>query len=184
MGKKVCLLRGINVGGKNIIKMSDLKDCFEEAGFSDAQTYIQSGNVIFSSTKTNSELTQMIEKSLRKQFGYVEPVLVVSGKKLESIISSSPRGFGEEPGKYRYDVIYIVKGITAKTFAEIISLKENVDSMELGKGVLYFRRLKSEASKSYLSRIISKPEYKLVTIRNWNTTIKLRDRLDKEESNK
>ncbi|PIQ59038.1 MAG: hypothetical protein COW00_12675 [Bdellovibrio sp. CG12_big_fil_rev_8_21_14_0_65_39_13] len=178
MGKKICLLRGINVGGKNIIKMSDLKSCFEKMGFEDVETYIQSGNVIFSSKEANSALTKLIERELLKKFSYKEPILLLSDKKLKTIVSSSPKDFGNDPDKYRYDVIYIIKGITTKTFAKTIALKEGVDHMSVGKDVLYFSRLKSEASKSYLSKIISRPEYKLITIRNWNTTIKLNQKLE------
>lgn len=47
MTRYLALLRGINVGGKNIIKMADLKACFESLGFADVVTYIQSGNVLF-----------------------------------------------------------------------------------------------------------------------------------------
>jgi uncharacterized protein (DUF1697 family) len=49
----VALLRGINVGGKNIIKMETLKQCFVDMGFSDVKTYIQSGNVIFKTQKSD-----------------------------------------------------------------------------------------------------------------------------------
>ncbi|NCP46313.1 MAG: DUF1697 domain-containing protein, partial [Flavobacteriales bacterium] len=49
MNQYLALLRGINVGGNNIIKMVDLKACFEKMGFTDVKTYIQSGNVIFTS---------------------------------------------------------------------------------------------------------------------------------------
>lgn len=65
----LALLRGINVGGKNIIKMVDLKACFEEMDLSDVTTYIQSGNVVFASTETDSaKLTDKIEKTLSKRF--------------------------------------------------------------------------------------------------------------------
>jgi uncharacterized protein (DUF1697 family) len=53
MNKYLALLRGINVGGNNIIKMVDLKACFEKMGFLDVSTYIQSGNVLFSSPETS-----------------------------------------------------------------------------------------------------------------------------------
>ena len=177
MGMKLCLLRGINVGGKNIIKMANLKACLEEIGLEKVETYIQSGNVIFESKKANNVLTQLIEKALLKKFGYREPVLIISKKKLETIIASAPKGFGSEPGKYQYDFIFIVKEITEKAFAKVVSLRDGVDTMHVGKDALYFSRLKSKASKSHLSKIVSKPEYKLVTVRNWNTTIKLREKL-------
>ncbi len=179
MAKRICLLRGINVGGKNIIKMADLKACFEKMGFESVQTYIQSGNVVFESSKAPGLLTSLIEKTLLKKFKYKEPVLVLTEKKLESIIQSAPKGFGTNLENYRCDVIYIVKDITAKAFSKVISCKEGVDNVHVGKDAIYFSRLKSQASKSHLSKIVSKPEYKLVTVRNWNTTVKLKNLVDK-----
>jgi uncharacterized protein (DUF1697 family) len=61
----LALLRGINVGGNNIIKMTDLKAGFENIGFSDVSTYIQSGNVIFKSEENNkTKIINLIERSL------------------------------------------------------------------------------------------------------------------------
>lgn len=77
----VALLRGINVGGKNLIGMPALKACFEENGFDDVSTYIQSGNVLFASRDTPSAaLTPRIEKMLAEAFEYV-PTVVVRSKK-------------------------------------------------------------------------------------------------------
>ncbi len=65
MSRYIALLRGINVGGKNLIKMPDLRACFEENGFLSVVTYIQSGNVIFESEESSApRLTQRIETML------------------------------------------------------------------------------------------------------------------------
>ncbi|MBK8781165.1 MAG: DUF1697 domain-containing protein [Anaerolineales bacterium] len=75
------LLRGINVGGKNIVKMLDLKSSFEGMGFSNVLTYIQSGNVLFESDeKDKAILTTKIEKGLSKRFDFLARVVVVSHK--------------------------------------------------------------------------------------------------------
>jgi uncharacterized protein (DUF1697 family) len=75
--KYLLLLRGINVGGNNIIKMADLKSCLESAGYSNVKTYIQSGNVIFESDERNVEkLTNEIEELLSKEFNYESKVVI------------------------------------------------------------------------------------------------------------
>ena len=67
----VALLRGINVGGKNLILKEELRQFFEDLGFKRIRTYIQSGNILFQSDKTSSEeLTQTIEKGLSARFSY------------------------------------------------------------------------------------------------------------------
>ena len=61
----VALLRGINVSGKNLIKMAELKESFERAEFTDVQTYVQSGNIIFKSKASSTEkLAEKISKPL------------------------------------------------------------------------------------------------------------------------
>jgi uncharacterized protein (DUF1697 family) len=170
----LALLRGINVGGKNTIKMADLKACFEEMGFSDVTTYIQSGNVVFASAeKDNAKLTDKIEKALSKRFNYTSRLVLVPHPEMKKIVAGAPKGFGDEPDKYRYDVIFLKEPLTPAKAMEQVSVREGVDQAYEGKYVLYFSRLISRASQSYLTKIIGLPMYQNMTIRNWNTTTKL-----------
>jgi uncharacterized protein (DUF1697 family) len=174
MHRYVALLRGINVGGNNIIKMVDLKACFEKMGFSDVSTFIQSGNVIFRSPETNlTKLTEKVEKTLSKQFSYQSTVVVVSDLELKAAVKKAPKGFGEEPKKYRYDVIFLKAPLSGKEAIKEIKVREGVDEVAAGKNVLYFWRTEENITKSYVSKIILLPIYKQMTIRNWNTTSKL-----------
>jgi uncharacterized protein (DUF1697 family) len=172
--KYAALLRGINVGGNNLIKMSELKTCFENIGFTDVVTYIQSGNVLFrSSEKNRKKLTNKIENALSKQFNYKSCVVVVSHNELKKIVALAPKGFGITPSKYRYDVIFLKQPLTALLAIKNISTKEGVDTADTGKNVLYFSRLIERAAQSHLAKIVKLPIYKHLTIRNWNTTTKL-----------
>jgi uncharacterized protein (DUF1697 family) len=170
----LALLRGINVGGKNIIKMVDLKACFESLGFSDVLTYIQSGNVLFKSAeKDKARLTTMIEKELSARFYYSTRLVTVTHKELKKTVDTAPRGFGSEPETFRYDVIFLKEPLTPKEAMKSVSTKEGVDAAHTGGNVLYFSRIISRASQSHLTKIISLPVYQSMTIRNWNTTTKL-----------
>jgi uncharacterized protein (DUF1697 family) len=175
MNQYVALLRGINVGGKNLIKMTDLKACFESLGFKDVVTYIQSGNVLFSATESNqAKLRGIIEKALSKTFSYKLPIVIRSKKEMKEIVAQAPNGFGSEPAKYRYDVIFLIEPLTPAEAMRDVSTREGVDQAFAGrKYVLYFSRLISRATQSRLTRIISLPVYQNMTIRNWNTTTKL-----------
>ena len=170
----VALLRGINVGGKNLIRMPALKASFEADGFEDVTTFIQSGNVIFASPDTPpAELTRRIEEMLAASFDYRPTVVVRSRRQLLAIVEKAPKGFGSEPGSYRYDVIFLKELLTAKAAMGSIDTKPGVDEAYAGTGVLYFSRLIAEATQSRLSKIVSSPISPSVTIRNWNTTTKL-----------
>jgi uncharacterized protein (DUF1697 family) len=174
MNQYLVLLRGINVGGKNIIKMADLKASFEAVGFANVRTYIQSGNVLIESAgKDKGLLTATIEVSLSQRFNFQARVVVVSQKELAAIIKSAPEGFGADEKKFRYDVIFLKEPLTPKEAMKSVSVREGVDTAHAGKQVLYFSRLISRASQSRLTRIIGLPVYQNMSIRNWNTTTKL-----------
>jgi uncharacterized protein (DUF1697 family) len=170
----VALLRGINVGGKNLIKMPALKARFESNGFEKVSTYIQSGNVVFVSPETRSAtLTERIESILAATFNYVPMVVVRSRKQMRAIVVKAPKGFGAKPARYLYDVVFLKEPLTARAAMSRIDTKPGVDEACAGTGVLYLSRLAARATQSRLNRIASSPIYPSVTIRNWNTTTKL-----------
>jgi uncharacterized protein (DUF1697 family) len=179
MPRYVALLRGINVGGKNLIKMADLKACLEDHGLEDVATYIQSGNVVFGSGATGlTELTDRIEGVLAATFGYEASVVLRSRRQMRAIVDRAPAGFGDDPARYRYDVIFLKAPLTARSAMRRVPTKEGVDRAYEGSGVVYFSRLTSRAAQSRLSRVVSTPVYRNMTIRNWNTTTKLTRMLD------
>jgi uncharacterized protein (DUF1697 family) len=173
MTRYVALLRGINVGGNNLIKMADLKACFEEHGFADASTYIASGNVLFASDVSSRALTGRIEKMLSQRFSYPASVVLRSQKQMKETVVGAPKGFGASPDEFRYDVIFLKEPLTAAKTLQDVPTREGVDEVHAGKGALYFSRLISKAAQSKLTRVIGMPIYKSMTIRNWNTTTKL-----------
>lgn len=173
MARYVALLRGINVGGKNLVKMTALKACFEEHEFRDVVTYIQSGNVVFTASGANAAIVTRVEAALVGTFGFPIPVVIKSQKDLQQIVDGAPKGFGSAPAKYRYDVLFLKPHLSAKHALDAVPAKDGVDEKHAGTGVLYFRRLISKATQSRLSRVVGLPIYKDLTIRNWATTTKL-----------
>lgn len=170
----LALLRGINVGGNNIIPMADLRACFGKAGFTDVVTYIQSGNVIFSSdSKNTNTVCSTIEAALSKAFGYDAKAVVISAAELQKTVREAPEGFGSEPEKYRYDVMFLRPSLTPSAAVKDIPAKPGVDAVSHGSEAVYFSRLIAKAAQSHLPRLIKLPIYKQMTIRNWNTTTKL-----------
>jgi uncharacterized protein (DUF1697 family) len=174
MSRYVALLRGINVGGKNLIKMTALKACFEEHGFRHVATFIQSGNVLFETAGAGTaQLVAQIEGILAAAFRYPASIVLRSQRQMRDIVARAPTGFGTRPDRYRYNVIFLKESLRAATAIKSVVLREGVDEARAGSGVLYFSHLISKASQSRLSRIISLPIYQSMTIRNWNTTTRL-----------
>jgi uncharacterized protein (DUF1697 family) len=174
MNQYVALLRGINVGGKNPIKMTELKACFEALGLTHVRTYIQSGNVLFCADEPDpARLTSQIEEALSITFNYHSRVVLRSDAELKAIVAHAPKDFGSDPVTYRYNVIFLKGPLTSAEAMQSITTKEGVDQAFAGNGVLYFSILISKATQSHMSRIVSMPVYQSMTIRNWNTTTRL-----------
>ncbi len=167
------LLRGINVGGKNIIAMSALRDSLTAAGFTQVQTYIQSGNVLLCSHLSEKALQQQVQAVIQERFGIAIRVWVLTQAAVEQIIKQKPPAFGQNPDQYRYDVLFLSAPELVETALSQLTLKQGVDKVTAGPGVLYFTRQIAKLSQSHLSRIVQLPIYQEMTIRNWNTTKKL-----------
>jgi uncharacterized protein (DUF1697 family) len=93
-----------------------------------------------------------------------------SRKQLQDVVARAPRGFGTQPDRYRYDVIFLKSPLTASGAIKNFPINPGVDEAHAGTGVLYVSRLISKASQSRISKIVTLPIYPSVTIRNWNTT--------------
>jgi uncharacterized protein (DUF1697 family) len=110
---------------------------------------------------------------LSARFGYTALVVLISQKNLESVIRGAPDAFGEDPDTYRYDVIFVRPPRRAPDVLPTIRLKAGVDEVFASDHAIYCRRPISRASQSHLSKLALHPDYKSMTIRNWNTTSKL-----------
>lgn len=171
----VVLIRGVNVGGKNKVSMSQLRICLEELGFLNVSTYIASGNIILKSDKSTNEIKALIEQMLPKAFkldSQLIKVLVLSHAQLKAAIDNKPSNFGEDSDKYHSDAIFLID-IDPKDAMSVFKPKDGVDTIWAGNGVIYSQRLSALRSKSRLSSIMGTPIYKSMTIRNWNTVLKL-----------
>lgn len=169
----VALLRGINVGGRNKVPMTDLRAVFANGGFEGVSTYIQSGNVLFTSSVPRAGLEEDIEAMLQRDLHLPIMVTVRSQRQMRNIVRAAPQGFGRRADTYHSDAVFLKKPLTAAKAMRVVALKEGVDRAWPGTGVVYFQRLSARRSQSRLSRIVSTPEYALMTIRNWNTTTRL-----------
>jgi uncharacterized protein (DUF1697 family) len=174
----LALLRGINVGGKNLIPMPDLRAAFEEHGCTGVSTYIQSGNVVFATDRPGRGLEDELETMLEQRFGIPLLVVVRSQAQLRAIVDKAPDGFGRAPDTYHSDVIFLKAPLTPRQAMSVVVLRDGVDQAWAGNRVLYFQRLSARRTASRMSSIMGTPEYKLMTIRNWRTTTTVLGLLD------
>ena len=126
MKRYIAFLRGVNISGKNKVPMAELKRCFEELDFSEVKTYLNSGNVAFSSDEDNIEvLTSQAEMIINRQFGLDIPVFVISKEKLEDILQNAPEWWGDEKKEIYDNLIFIMPPATfSEVWGEIGEPKE------------------------------------------------------------
>lgn len=115
MVRYIALLRGINISGKNKISMQKLKEYFEELSFHEVKTYLNSGNVIFSTPETNiSDITSSIESMIKKTFHLNIPVLVISQKSLQNALQKEPSWWNSKNKDIYDNLIFILPPATFK----------------------------------------------------------------------
>ncbi len=171
----VALLRGINVGGNNIIPMAALAKTFERMKLASVRTYIASGNVIFRGPKQDlRKLELKIEKQLEKDFDYDATVVVKSKAEMDAIVKGMPKDWSKPAATTRYYVIFLRHSIDSKDVLAQVPARDGVETLTYCPGALLWAAKQSELGKSTVSKkILAKPIYQSITVRNLNTTRKL-----------
>jgi uncharacterized protein (DUF1697 family) len=170
--KYVALLRGINVGGNKKVEMKKLAAVFTELGYADVRTYINSGNVIFSSPKKDFA---HIEPALKHAFGFPIEVIVRDAKNIASLVQKIPKEWGNDT-KQRTDVIFLWEGYDSKRSLTLIKQKP-VDTLVYIDGAIVWNLARKNVNKSGMRDFIGTEVYKHMTARNINTVRKLSELL-------
>jgi uncharacterized protein (DUF1697 family) len=175
MKKFIALLRGINVSGQKQIKMSELKTLFEKTGFQDVETYVQSGNIIFSSKDTPVEkLSSKISTAIKKEFGFDVQVIIVTPKEIEEVLKKNP--FIKK--KKDIDKLYVI-------FLSSVPSKENLEKIKAidyspeefaAEGRYIYLFVPNSYGKARLNNNFFEKKLNLfATTRNWNSVQRLFD---------
>jgi uncharacterized protein (DUF1697 family) len=170
----VALLRGINVGGKNKVPMADLKACFEDAGYQNVTTYINSGNVIFDSEKTNlATLVQDCEQAIETRFGFLVRVSVISKTELHEAIANAPKWWDNDPDS-KHNAIFVIAPAKAEEVMKAVGeAKPEYEKVAHVGNVIFWSAPVRTFSRTRWLGIVGSGAYKDVTIRNANTAKKL-----------
>lgn len=173
----IALLRAINVGGKNRIKMADLKRVFETMGFYEVQTYIQSGNVLFKSTEDEEALRRNIEHEIQMAFGFSCTVVLRTFSELESIIHNCPFS-KEEVSKAEYSsegeslYVSLLTHVPVQKKIECLSSYRSEGEEYRIEGREIFLLFYNSIRNSKLASNLQKLDVPS-TVRNWKTMNKL-----------
>jgi uncharacterized protein (DUF1697 family) len=172
----VALLRGINVGGNSLIRMAELRDCVEALGHDDVRTYIASGNVLFrSGERSAAKLDAQLERAIEARFGLPVRVVVRSASELARIVECLPERWRSSP-ELRVSAWFLLRGTNARALASRLTPKQGIDEVVTAPGALLWAVRRDALTRSGI-RLIGTPDYKLITSRNLNTTLKLAELL-------
>lgn len=173
----IALLRGINVGGKNKIKMFDLKHMFESMGINQVQTYIQSGNVIFQSEEDEDFLRVRIEHEIKSIFGFEVNVVLRTSAELEYISLNCPfseKEVSEAKSSSELEILYVsllIQSPAQDGIQRLNAYRTESDEYQI-QGREVFLLLRHGIRNSKLANNLQKLGV-TGTMRNWKTITKL-----------
>jgi uncharacterized protein (DUF1697 family) len=172
----VALLRGINVGGRTLVKMADLKACFEQLGFDDVSTYIASGNVLFESGDDAAGLATTIEAAIEQRFELPVKVVVLDRASYARIVKAIPKPWIGD-GSLRANVAFVRPGTDAKAVVRDLEPDPAIEEVKAVKGAILWATRRDALNRSVMRKLIAGAAYKELTVRNLNTTLKLQELL-------
>ena len=171
----VAFLRGVNVGAKGIVSMAAIREALVALGLSDVRTYINSGNVIFSTRASGGQqLTTQIEKALEQHTGMSIKVLVMDHKALKKMVDAIPPNWVDDKTMRTY-VLLLWKELDDRSILDRLPIKPGVDELRYTPGAVVWRVDRKHVGKSHMNRIVGTPLYKKITIRSANTMRKLNE---------
>lgn len=175
----VALLRGVNVGGKNMISMKSLKASFEAMGFTNVSTYINSGNIIFQSKQDDArKLEKKIEQMLSSDYQLDSKVVLRSLAEMEKLVKALPRSWGDD-SDWRYNVVFLRHSIDSEKILDELPANSDIEEVLYRPGTLLWSLQASEAKRSQFVKLSSRKNFRDMTVRNLNTTRKLYDLMKK-----
>ena len=180
MTRYALLVRGINVGGKNKVVMAQLRQELTELGLEKVETYINSGNIFFTSTDPKERLVEKLEAFFEIHYPFIQSFSLLSQEDYEAEVENLPDWWNEDLA--RKDVLFYTEGL------DVDQVIATVESLELKDEVLHFGKLgifwgkfseESYSKTAYHKYLLKIPFYRNITIRNAKTFDKIGQMLKK-----
>lgn len=165
----IAILRGINVSGAKPIKMDALRNTFQKQGFENVATYIQSGNMVFTAAeKETTKLASKIAESIKTDFGFDVPVIVLSAAELQTITENNPLNDGIKDEAFLH-VTFLAEKPAAINFNDIEAKKQGEEEIVISEMAVYLF-CPHGYGKTKLTNTFLESKLKVsATTRNWKT---------------
>ena len=175
----IALMRGLNVGGQNVIGKDDLVRCFADLGFDSVRTYIQSGNVLFRSEESRvATLTGAIEAALSERLSNRVRAVVLTRARYRAAVAAAPNGWGSDDDR-KHNAAFTLRGVTPqRVIAQLPLPKEDIETVTAGPGVIFWSISQRHQTRTTWMKVAAAPVYQHVTVRNHRTVFRLRELLE------
>ena len=178
-GVFVALLRGVNVGGNNMISMKSLKASVEAMGFAHVTTYINSGNIIFTTSEDDArQLEKKIEQMLSSDYQLDSKVVIRSLPEMEKLVKTLPSTWSGD-SDWRYNVIFLRHTIDSKKILADLPANSDIEEIVYRRGALLWSAQATQLNQTNFAKLASRKIYHDMTVRNLNTTKKLYELMKK-----
>ncbi len=183
MAVVISLLRGINVGGHHMIKMDALRALYDSLGLRGAQTYVQSGNVVFKTQERDLiRLGKKIEGAIERTFGFRPAVIVRTPSELKGAIARNPFAKRRQIEPHRLIVAFLAGLPDPEARNKALQLKSETEELSLDEREFYMYFPSGMARPKLTWLTVEKVLQTPATGRNWNTVTKLLDMAEKLEA--
>ena len=172
------MLRGINLGPKRRVPMADLRGLFTEAGYEDVATYVQSGNVVLTSSASPAELGSASSQLISQRFGFDVPVVVRTRAQLAAVVKHNPFGDVADNPK-RYQVSFLSEKLDAATARRLSELATDAEAVAVKGREIYAWHPDGVARSKLWNGLAGKGLGVTATARNWTTVLALLDLADR-----
>jgi uncharacterized protein (DUF1697 family) len=174
MAVVISLLRGVNVGGHNKVKMDALRSLYESLNLRNACTYVQSGNVIFRTDERNFvSLASRVENAIERNFGFRPDVIVRTASELRDVIARNPFAARRGIDASKLLVVFLARDPGLEARDRVLKINADPEELQIGGRELYIHfpngMGRSKLSVAAIERALGVPG----TGRNWNTVTKL-----------
>jgi uncharacterized protein (DUF1697 family) len=174
MPRYIALLRAINVGGHNAVKMDFLRHLFESLGFSKVETFIASGNVMFETTSKNAQaLARVIEKRLREALGYEVATFIRTDAELAAVASYKPFSQADLDGAAALNIAFLADGLDDQSCQKLLALRTDIDDFHVHGREIYWLCRKKQSGPKISNAVLEKALGQKSTLRGANTVKKM-----------
>jgi len=175
MPRWIAFLRAINVGG-HTVKMSDLRQIFENMGYSEVETFIASGNVIFRSEGDAGVLARAIEARLQDVLGYAVATFLRTDTELAAIAAYQPFPAAQLAQAAALNVAFLAEPVDLAGVEKLATLRNEMDDFHAQGREIYWLCLKKQSDSKFSNALLERTLRRQATLRGFNTVLRMAER--------